>query len=169
MAIIDIGPPRWLLSRPRCLYPVSVAQDFQDRDTREISSYVLTEPALAKYSLVTRNLGALPPRSNSCDDEGAQSLDEVVALMRCGSDVQAAITSAGMTTREYVVFSCSLFQNGMASWALSQPGGKLPAGTSMANVNFHRAHEAAIQKLDKKTKASDCDDADSEIEEEVEE
>ena len=31
-----------------------------------------------------------------------------------------------MTAHEYVVFSFSLLQNGLAAWAVSQPGGKLP-------------------------------------------
>lgn len=146
----------------------SIAQDFPDSDTREINSYVLTESALAKYSQATRNLAALPNKCDEDEMEGAQSLNEAAALLDSVPEVRAAIRSAGLTTREYTVFTWALFQTGMGSWVLSQPGGKLPVGTSMANVNFYRAHEAAIQKLDKETKSDDCDAADSE-DEEVEE
>ena len=65
-----------------------------------------------------------------------------------------------MTTREYVVFSWSLVQNGVAAWALTQPGAKPTPDISMANVNFYRKHEAAIKKLSEETKSADCDGAD---------
>jgi len=149
----------------------SVAQGFSDRDTLEIGSYVLTETGLAKYTQAMRNLSAAAKRfAGDCDDEeSAQSLDEFVARINAVPEARAAITSAGMTTREYVVFGWSLLQNGMAAWVLSQPGGTLPSGTSMANVNFYRAHEAAIQKIGNPSESADCDDGDSEEEEEEEE
>jgi hypothetical protein len=36
----------------------------------------------------------------------------------------------------------------------------------MANVNFYRAHEAAIQKLGEQTKSGDCDEDDGGSEDE---
>lgn len=135
----------------------------QDRDTKEINAYVLTEAALAKYEKAVRNLNAAAPQvAGSCDDEGegAQSIDQMVARISAVPKAKAAIQSAGMTIREYIVFGFSAFQTGLASWSLSQPGGKLPPGVSMANVEFYRAHEAAIQKI--KPAESDCDDASSE-------
>ncbi len=147
----------------------SVAQDFADRDTREINAYVLTESGLAKYSQVTRNLATLPNRCDEDQMQGANSLDEMVAQFDSVPEFRTAIRSAGMTTREFVVFTWSLFQNGMAAWVLSQPGGKLPAGASMANVDFYRAHEAAFQTLENETKRGDCDDADSGEEGQIEE
>ena len=145
--------------------PASVAQGFPDRDTREIGSYVLTEAGLAKYTRATQNLGAIEKKlAGDCDDEeeSPQSLDESVAQMNAIPEARAAITSAGMTTREYIVFTWSLFQNGMAAWTLSQPGGSLPPGTSMANVDFYRAHEAALQKLSQETVSDACEDDGSE-------
>jgi hypothetical protein len=143
----------------------SVAQDFPDSDTREINSYVLTESGLAKYAKASKSLAALQKQSGDCEDaESAGSLDEMVAHFNAIPGARAAISSAGMTTREFVVFTWSLFQNGMAAWALSQPGGKLPAGTSMENVNFYRAHEAAMQGLSKYAEFDDCDDGGDEEE-----
>jgi hypothetical protein len=148
---------------------VSVAQGFPDRDAREISSYVLTEAALAKYIRASGNLKtAAQGMPDNCDSESAQSLDEMAARMDAQPGAQAAIQSAGMTTREYLVFSLSLFQNAMAAWAVSQPGGTLPPEVSKANVDFYRAHEQALQKLGPQQGADTCSDRD-EAEEEAEE
>lgn len=149
---------------------VSVAQGIADRDAREISSYVLTEAALSKYTQASKSLGAMPESvTGNCDDEGGSgSLDDTVARLNAVPGAQAAIQSAGMTTREYLVFSLSLFQNGMAAWALTQPGGKLPPGVSKANVDFYRAHEQALQKLGPQKGSDNCSDRD-EAEEEVQE
>lgn len=139
----------------------SVAQDFSESDAREIASYVLNEAKLEKYAEATRNLGEITDQlpSNCDDEEDAQSLDELGARLDTIAEARAAIESAGMTTREYMVFSLSLFQNGMAAWALSQPGGTLPPDTSMANVEFVRANEATLQELGSLTQSDDCEDA----------
>lgn len=149
---------------------VSVAQGSPDRDAREISSYVLTESALAKYTRATSNLGTLSKAATSnCDDEGdADSLDAFVARINGVPGAQAAIQSAGMTTREYVVFTWSLFQTGMAAWALDQPGGTLPPGVSKANVDFYRAHEQALNQLGSQQDSDGCDDRNEEDAEEAE-
>jgi hypothetical protein len=55
------------------------------------------------------------------------------------------------------VVSFSVFQNGMAAWALDQPGGTLPPGTKPANVTFYRAHKAELEKLGELTREMDCD------------
>ena len=135
-----------------------------DRDSKEIDSYVLTDAALAKYAQATKNLKAhekdLPSKCD--DDKDTNSLDDVVARVNAIPPAKAAITSTGLTTREYFVFMFSLLQNGLAAWALDQPGGKLPPGVSMANVNFIRAHQAAITKLHESAGSTDCDDGRSE-------
>ena len=135
------------------------AQNLGDRDNNEIAGYMLTEAALAKYTKAVYKLqplmGQLP---QDCDqDEGPQSLDGMAARMDGVAAVKAALKSSGMTSREYLVFSWSMFQNGLASWSLEQPGGKLPPRVKMANVNFYRAHEAALKKLGELTKHEDCD------------
>lgn len=131
----------------------------QDRDTQEVQAYVLTDAGLAKYTQATQKLAALSGGSNACEDEGenSQSLDAMTARLNAQPGAKAAIASAGMTTREYVVFTWSLMQNGLAAWAVSQPGGKLPAGVSKANVDFYKKNEAALQQLQGAGEA-DCDD-----------
>jgi hypothetical protein len=144
------------------------AQELADRDAKEIGSYVLTDAGLAKYVQATKNLGPLarrmPGGCDQADDSGdARSLTDLVAQFDAIPGARAAIESAGATTREYLVITFSLLQNGMAAWALDQPGGKLPPGMSMANVNFYRTHAAVIQQLAKETKpVVECDGADDE-------
>jgi hypothetical protein len=132
-----------------------------DRDTQEINSYVLTDAGLARYSKAIAALGSIAKKmSGDCedDDDGdAQSIDQIVAKLNAKPGAKAALQAAGMTPREYIVFSMSVFQTGFATWGLSQPGGKLPPGVSMANVNFYRKNEAAFAKLGQATQSDDCD------------
>ena len=131
-----------------------------DRDTQEINSYVLTDAGLARYTKAAQALGALAKQmSADCDDSddsNPKSLDQMVAKFNSNPRAKAALQGAGMTTREYIVFSMSIFQTGMSAWALSQSGGKLPPGISMANVNFYRKNEAAMSRLGTDSEADEC-------------
>lgn len=141
-----------------------------DRDTREVNAYVLTEAALARYTQATRKLQALPQRAAaSCteggdeggdgeDDGNGKSIAAQVAQLEASPGAAAAVKSAGLTTREYVVFGWSLLQAGLASWAIAQPGGKLPAGVLRSNVDFYRAHEAAIKAAAPASRSEECED-----------
>ena len=55
-----------------------------------------------------------------------------------------------------------MVQNGMAAWAVSQPGGKLPPGVSQANVDFYKKHEARFAAIGEN---DPCDDDAGEEEE----
>ena len=137
-----------------------------NHDTQEINSYVLTDAGLARYTKAAQALGALRKQvSGDCDDDSddnPKSLDQMVAKFNSVPRAKAALQGAGMTTREYIVFSMSIFQTGMASWALSQPGGKLPPGVSMANVNFYRKNEAAMSRLGTDSDSDDCGSGEAE-------
>jgi hypothetical protein len=142
------------------------AQGGADADTREVNAYKLTEAGLARYTQAARNVAQLAgqtPATCAEDDDDAdsgdgKSIDQLVASLDANAKVRSAIQSAGMTTREYVVFGMAVFQAGMTAWALDQPGGKLPAGVGMDNVTFYRNHEAALRKLGEETKSADCAD-----------
>jgi len=124
----------------------------QDRDAQEVSRYALTESGLAKFAQATRNIAAVPgacERKEDEDSDDLKSIDQMVAKLNSVPGIQAAIQSAGLTSREYVVFTFSMMQSGMAAWAVSQPGGKLPPGVSQANVDFFNTHEAAMAQLGK--------------------
>jgi len=122
----------------------------QDRDAQEVSRYALTESGLAKFAQATRNIATVPgacEREEDDDSDDLKSIDQMVAKLNSVPGIQAAIQSAGMTSREYVVFMFSMMQNGMAAWAVSQPGGKLPPGISQANVDFYKQHETAMAAI----------------------
>jgi hypothetical protein len=133
----------------------------QDADAQAVSAYKLTDAGLTKYSEATKRLAALP---NACeqeedDESGSKSLDEMVARIDATPGAKAAIQSVGLTSREYVLFSLSLIHNAMAGWAVSQPGGKLPPGTSQANVDFVKQHEADIERLAQATEGRCADES----------
>ncbi len=132
----------------------------QDRDTQEVQKYTLTDAGLAKYTQATKKIAALPAGSAACEDDGgdSQSIDETTAKLNASPGAKAAIQSVGLTTREYVVFSWSLLHSGLAAWAGDQAGGKLPAGTSKANVDFYKKHEAELKKLEILKQADDCEE-----------
>ena len=130
----------------------------QDRDSREVSAYVLTESGLSKFAQASKNLASVPGACTAEEDDDSddlKSIDQMVAKLNSVPGVQAAIQSAGMTSREYVVFMFSMMQNGMAAWALKQPGGKLPPGVSQANVDFFNKHETAMAQLGKEKSCGD--------------
>ncbi len=133
----------------------------QDADTREVQRYVLTDAALSRYSQAVRKLTALPGgKTVACDSEepDSQSIRSVVAKLEAIPGARASLQSSGLTAREYVVFTFSLLQNGLASWASSQPGGKLPAGISQANVDFVRRHDAELKRIAALQPKDACDD-----------
>jgi hypothetical protein len=122
-----------------------------DSDHREISAYVLTETGLAKFKQATEKLSAVPgacERMDDGDDEGSgkESLDQMVAKLNAVPGAHAALQSAGMPTREYVIFMFSIIQSGMSAWAQGQ-NGKLPPGVSQANVDFFKKHEAEMEAI----------------------
>lgn len=85
-------------------------------------------------------------------------LTEAAARIDAEPRAKAAVQVAGMTSREYVVFVFSLVQNGLASYTLQTPGANLPAGVSMANVEFFRKHSAALEKLAAETEVESCEE-----------
>lgn len=124
------------------------AVSFAD-DAQEINRYVLTNAGLAKYVAAVENLRPLAAQVSSCDsegDDGGGSISAAAARIDGVPAAKAAIASAGLTTREYLVFSFALLQAAMAAWAQEQ-GGSLPAGVSQANVNFFKANKAKIDSI----------------------
>ena len=140
--------------------PLAVeAQSLTERDTKEVADYVLTDATLAKYTKAVHNLHPLKEQlQQDCDREDAQdSLNDMAARMDAVPAVHSALKAAGMTAREYILFSFSLFQNGMTVWTIDQSGGALPPGTNPANITFYRAHKAELEKLGELTSEMDCD------------
>ena len=157
LCICSISCVLALFSCTACL-----AQEAQDQDDLEISNYVLSQQGLAKFTQATDSLAALaaehPGDCNSMGD--AQSLDDMVAGMEASPGVKAAIGSAGMSTREYLLFTLAGAQAGMAAWVMTETKGELPPGMSQANVDFYRAHEAEFQAISQPKSSGNCEDDD---------
>ena len=135
--------------------PAAHGQSLPDADSREVQNYVLTEAAFVQYTQATRSLNGV--RFQDCDEDSeVRSLAEAAAKIEAEPRAKAAVQAAGMTSREYVVFVFSLVQNALASHSLETPGAKLPAGISMANVEFYRKHAAALEKLAAETQVESC-------------
>lgn len=138
-----------------------------DGGAKEISAYRLTDAGLARYANATRRLDeavrsspALCEERASEDGEDSQTLDQVAAKIDANPAMRQAVQAAGMTSRDYALFSFALLQAGMAAWALDQPGGKLTPGVSMDNVNFYRRNKATLEKIGQESNAAEsCEDA----------
>jgi hypothetical protein len=134
-----------------------------DRDTHEVNNFVLTEAAFNRFAQATKALEAATAHSTAAcadDDDANNSIDVQTARLDKVPGASAAVHSAGLTTREYVVITWSLVQSGLAAWSLSKPGGRLPPGVSMANVDFYRAHAPAIEALRLTARSGGCGDSD---------
>lgn len=142
-----------------CAIALFLAVSSSADDTSEVAAYKLTETGLAKYMQATRNLVQFGKELANCDGEDmSMSLDATVARLDAVPGVRAAITSAGMTTREYVVFGWAIVHNGMAAWLADQPDATLPPDTSPANLAFYKTHEAAIAEFAEQVDSDECGD-----------
>jgi hypothetical protein len=142
----------------------------QNADSREIAAYRLTEATLAKFLRAARVMAAVQkPHSADADDDAEDadddekdnddpSLTQIAAKYDSIPAARRAITGAGLTTREYVVFTFALFQAGMGAWVVEQQGwSKLPPDVARANVEFYQRHKAQIDSVTAELKNQDED------------
>jgi hypothetical protein len=145
--------------------PVAGAKTLPDADTREVRAYTLTDAAFAKYVKATHALR--DAKFENCvagdddDDEGADSIASAAAMIDAAPAAKAALQSAGMVSHEYVVFAFSLLENGMASYLMQTPGGKMPEGINPANVDFVRKHSAELHQLANESDEESCEHDDN--------
>lgn len=145
------------------LPPVASVQADAEADNREVASYRLSEAALARYADATRRLsGVLAENPPPCEDTEDSSLNAMAALLDAIPGASAALSDAGMGSREYIVFGLATFQAGMGAWAVTEGGGELPPGVSPENVEFYQAHETEIQALSGLLPENDCQGAEGE-------
>jgi hypothetical protein len=139
------------------LPPIAWSQGLPDADTQEVNNYRLSEPALAKYTDANRRLSEVfaenPP---PCDEASDESLSGMAAQLDAIPAVQAALSAAGLSSREYIVFGLAGFQAGMGAWALTEGGGELPPGVAEENVTFYQQHETEFQAVSAPVSRDDC-------------
>ena len=133
---------------------VPVCADLSKEDEREVNNYQLTEKKLGQFAQATKNLiTAFEKNPEAFDNLNVPKETEAAGLTEAGElfdkipPIKKAINDAGMTSREYWVFSISMVYAGTGHMVLKS-GGKLPEGFSKANVDFYHTHEAAFMALD---------------------
>jgi hypothetical protein len=143
------------------LFAVAANTPAQGADTKEVAAYRFTDATLAKYVKASRALAALGRSApvDTSDDErdeedeggagsGGMSIAELTAKYDSVPEARRAITSAGLTTREYVVFTFALFEAGMAAFVVEQQGwNKLPSNVARSNVEFYQRHKATLDSV----------------------
>ena len=135
--------------------PVARAHNLNDADSRELRAYTLTEAVFDRYAQATRNLNGV--LIQACDDHTeVTSIDEAAAKLDAVPAARSAVRSAGITSREYVVFAFSVLQSGIAANALVEPGGELPAGVPLENVDFYLDHAGEMQRLTDEAEGPAC-------------
>jgi hypothetical protein len=160
--------------------PAAAAAQQSDADLQAISATTLTMPKYKQYLDATVNLANAaadnPGLAEGMQDSGEKSIDEQVRMLESKPQVKAAVTSTGLSTREFVLTQWALLQTGMA-YAMTKGTGASQddmikkAGVSKANMDFYAQNEAEINKLAEEAKArapSVPDEAEEEEEEPAE-
>lgn len=160
------------LSRRVCTHALAVmtlslpaaaaAAQQSDADLKAISATTLTMPKYKQYLDATVNLANVaannPGLAEGMKGDGEKSIDEQVRMFESNPQVKAAVTSTGLSTRDYVLTQWALLQTGMA-YAMTKGTGASQddmikkAGVSKVNMNFYAQNEAEINKLAEEAKA----------------
>lgn len=139
-------------------------------DEEILARYRLTEAGLVKFAQASRGFIAVARADSQAlgaqdEDAGPKTLAEIAALYDAHPGLKRAISSAGMTTREYVTFIMSMFQAGMAAWMVDQQGGKfdkVPAGIPHENIRFYQQHRAELDRIGEELKEIEGQPSDEE-------
>jgi hypothetical protein len=142
--------------------PAAAEAQQSDADLKAVSATTLTMPKYKQYLDATVNLANVaaknPGLAEGMKDGGEKSIDEQVEALESNPQVKAAVTSTGLSTRDYVLTQWALLQAGMA-YAMSKGSGASQedmmkkAGVSKANMDFYAQNGAEINKLAEEAKA----------------
>jgi hypothetical protein len=142
--------------------PVAAEAQQSDADLKAVSATTLTMPRYKQYLDATVNLANVaaknPGLAEGMKDGGEKSIDEQVKALESNPQVKAAVTSTGLSTRDYLLTQWALLQTGMAytmtkGSGASQEDMMKKAGVSKANMDFYAQNEAEINKLAEEAKA----------------
>jgi hypothetical protein len=144
-------------------------------DLKEVRSYQLTEKKLDQFAQALRNMADAVDKNPELKKEdnslGANaSINDMVAAFDKIPPIKNSVESAGMSTREFVLFQMALMSAAMGHY-LVQQGQKLPSEFSAEHAKFYKEHEEKFKALEKEWKAIDkeMDAKDNEDEEGEEE
>ena len=124
-----------------------------------------------KFTQASRNFIAVAKADSAAleqqseEDSDGMTIAEMAAMYDGHPGLKRAISSAGLTTREFVTFIQSMFQAGMGAWMVEQQGGKfdkVPAGIPHENIRFYQQHRAELDRIGEEFKALEGRTADEE-------
>ncbi len=128
-------------------------------DVREARALVLTEADFAKWIDANHKLRAIDFKNCIAeDDDSEDSIAAALAELEGTPGAAAAVTAAGMTSRQFVVFSFAMAEDAVASFMSQSAGGKMPEGVNPANVAFVRKHGPELQALANENESEGCGD-----------
>ena len=118
----------------------------------EISNYPLDMDKMRKWAATLRYLGEAAQSDSTAADAARMGNDEstaqTIAKLERNASARAALRKAGWNAKDYVWTTAAYLQAGMTQGVLaSTPGAKVPAGQSMKNVEFLRAHAKEIDQI----------------------
>jgi hypothetical protein len=142
--------------------PAAVEAQQSDADLKAVAATTLTMPKYKQYLDATVTLASVaaknPGLAEGMKDGGEKSIDDQVKAIESNPQVKAAVTSTGLTARDYVLTQWALLQTGMA-YAMTKGTGATQddmikkAGVSKANMDFYAKNEAEINRLAEEAKA----------------
>jgi type I restriction-modification system DNA methylase subunit len=144
-------------------------------DLKEVRSFQLTEKKLDQFTQALRNMAEaveknpeLAKQDNSLGSNA--SINDMVAAFDKIPPIKNAVETAGLSTREFVLFQMALMSAAMGHYLVKQ-GQKLPPEFSAEHATFYKQHEEKFKALEKEWKAIDkkMDAMDNEEDEEEEE
>ena len=160
------------LSRQVCTHAITVmalslsagvVEAQSDADLKAVSATTLTMPKYKQYLDASVNLANVAAKNPGIaeglkESNQDKSIAETVKTLESHPQVRGAITSTGLTTKDYVLTQWALIQTGMAyamtkGSAASQDEIVDKAGVSKANLDFYAKNEAEINRLAKEAEA----------------
>jgi hypothetical protein len=131
-------------------------------DAKTLATYRLTLPTLRKIAQVQENMYNMIVANpslktkyanvdNAEDDHGPQTIDDMAKRFDRIPEIKRAITSTGLTTREYSVAMLTMFQAAMTLGFMEMDGPmklkEVPAGVLADNVTFLKANKAELDRM----------------------
>ena len=141
-----------VLIAPIALAHPAVAQ-VADNDLAALSAYTLTMPTYKQYLAAAQNLAAAAAANPGAtmEDTGG-TIDDMVANISAIPPAKSAITSSGLTVRDFVLTQGALLQTGMAygmmkEFKISKDSVVRTAKVNPANLDFYANNEAELKRL----------------------
>jgi len=120
----------------------------------EISNYTLDMDKMTKWGNAIKYLTEAaeknPTLVAALKTENNESTSESIRKLEGNATARAALSRAGLSSRDYVWITTAWLQAAMTEGIMSTtPGAKMPEGQNPKNVEFIRTHRAEIQRIAK--------------------